>query len=162
MGNSEVQKFVEIVGPGKSGKSTYSNLAHALVGDDNAMISSLEHLEKNRFETANLYKKKLLLFNDVERYGGSVSVLKALTGRDLIRNERKFQSGPKTGKFNGLVMITANEDSNADPLLVLLAVGLPFLSIALSPAALQNSARLLIWMTEVILSVTFRNSFPDW
>jgi len=107
---SDIQKFVEIVGPGKSGKSTYANLAHALVGDENAMISSLEHLEKNRFETANLYKKKLLLFNDVERYGGSVSVLKAITGRDLIRNERKFQSGShKPFKFNGLVMITANE-----------------------------------------------------
>ena len=74
------------------------------------MISSLEHLEKNRFETANLYKKKLLLFNDVERYGGSVSVLKAITGRDLIRKERKFQSGSqKPFKFNGLVIITANE-----------------------------------------------------
>ena len=110
LSNSDIQKFVEIVGPGKSGKSTYSNLAHALVGDENAMISSLEHLEKNRFETANLYKKKLLLFNDVERYGGSVSVLKALTGRDLIRNERKFQAGSqKPFKFNGLVMITANE-----------------------------------------------------
>jgi phage/plasmid-associated DNA primase len=110
LGYSDIQKFVEIVGPGKSGKSTYSNLAHALVGDDNAMISSLEHLEKNRFETANLYKKKLLLFNDVERYGGSVSVLKAITGRDLIRNERKFQTGSqKPFKFNGLVMITANE-----------------------------------------------------
>ena len=110
LSKSEIQKFVEIVGPGKSGKSTYSNLAHALVGDDNAMISSLEHLEKNRFETANLYRKKLLLFNDVERYGGSVSVLKAITGRDLIRNERKFQAGSqKPFKFNGLVMITANE-----------------------------------------------------
>ncbi|RPJ31950.1 MAG: hypothetical protein EHM17_14615, partial [Verrucomicrobiaceae bacterium] len=105
LSHSDIQKFVEIVGPGKSGKSTYSNLAHALVGDDNAMISSLEHLEKNRFETANLYKKKLLLFNDVERYGGSVSVLKAITGRDLIRNERKFQAGSqKPFKFNGLVM----------------------------------------------------------
>ncbi len=110
LGHSEIQKFMEIVGPGKSGKSTYANLAHALVGDDNAMISSLEHLEKNRFETSNLYKKKLLLFNDVERYGGSVSVLKAITGRDLIRNERKFQSSSqKPFKFNGLVMITANE-----------------------------------------------------
>ena len=110
LSHSEIQKFVEIVGPGKSGKSTYANLAHALVGDDNAMISSLEHLEKNRFETANLYKKKLLLFNDVERYGGSVSVLKAVTGRDLIRKERKFQAGSqKPFKFNGLVIITANE-----------------------------------------------------
>jgi len=110
LSHSEIQKFVEIVGPGKSGKSTYANLAHALVGDENAMISSLEHLEKNRFETANLYKKKLLLFNDVERYGGSVSVLKAVTGRDLIRKERKFQAGSqKPFKFNGLVIITANE-----------------------------------------------------
>jgi phage/plasmid-associated DNA primase len=110
LSHSEIQKFVEIVGPGKSGKSTYANLAHALVGDENAMISSLEHLEKNRFETANLYKKKLLLFNDVERYGGSVSILKAITGRDLIRNERKFQSNSqKPFKFNGLVIITANE-----------------------------------------------------
>ena len=92
LGCSDIQKFVEIVGPGKSGKSTYANLAHALVGDENATISSLEHLEKNRFETANLYKKKLLLFNDVERYGGSVSVLKALTGGDLLRNEQKFQT----------------------------------------------------------------------
>ena len=110
LSHSEVQKFVEIVGPGKSGKSTYANLAHALVGDENAMISSLEHLEKNRFETANLYKKKLLLFNDVERYGGSVSILKTIAGRDLIRNERKFQSNSqKPFKFNGLVIITANE-----------------------------------------------------
>ena len=110
LGCSDIQKFVEIVGPGKSGKSTYANLAHALVGDENATISSLEHLEKNRFETANLYKKKLLLFNDVERYGGSVSVLKALTGGDLIRNEQKFQTdAQKPFKFGGLVMITANE-----------------------------------------------------
>jgi P4 family phage/plasmid primase-like protien len=110
LGCSDIQKFVEIVGPGKSGKSTYSNLAHALVGDENATISSLEHLEKNRFETSNLYKKKLLLFNDVERYGGSVSVLKALTGGDLIRNEQKFQAdAQKPFKFGGLVMITANE-----------------------------------------------------
>jgi P4 family phage/plasmid primase-like protien len=110
MGASDIQKFVEIVGPGKSGKSTYANLCNALVGDENTTISTLEHLEKNRFETANLYKKKLLLFNDVERYGGSVSILKALTGRDLLRNEHKYQAGKqKPFKFDGLCMITANE-----------------------------------------------------
>ena len=110
LSSSDIQKFVEIVGPGKSGKSTYANLCNALVGDENTTISTLEHLEKNRFETANLYKKKLLLFNDVERYGGSVSILKALTGRDLLRNEHKYQTGKqKPFKFDGLCMITANE-----------------------------------------------------
>lgn len=107
---SDIQKFVEIVGPGKSGKSSFANLAHALVGHQNAAVSSLEYLEKNRFETANLYQKKLLLFNDTERFGGNVSVLKAVTGRDLLRNEQKYQSGKKPAfKFKGLVMITANE-----------------------------------------------------
>ena len=52
MGASDIQKFVEIVGPGKSGKSTYANLCNALVGDENTTISTLEHLEKNRFETS--------------------------------------------------------------------------------------------------------------
>lgn len=117
LGCSEVQKFVEIVGPGKSGKSSFANLAHALVGHQNAAVSSLEYLEKNRFETANLYQKKLLLFNDTERFGGNVSVLKAVTGRDLLRNEQKYQSGKKPAfKFKGMVMITANESiQTTDP-----------------------------------------------
>ena len=107
---NDIQKFVEIVGPGKSGKSSFANLAHALVGHRNAAVSSLEYLEKNRFETANLYQKKLLLFNDTERFGGNVSVLKAVTGRDLLRNEQKYQSGKQPAfKFKGMVMITANE-----------------------------------------------------
>jgi phage/plasmid-associated DNA primase len=114
---SDIQKFVEIVGPGKSGKSSFANLAHALVGHQNAAVSSLEYLEKNRFETSNLYQKKLLLFNDTERFGGNVSVLKAVTGRDLLRNEQKYQSGKQPAfKFKGLVMITANESiQTTDP-----------------------------------------------
>ena len=41
LSSSDIQKFVEIVGPGKSGKSTYANLCNALVGDENTTISNL-------------------------------------------------------------------------------------------------------------------------
>jgi putative DNA primase/helicase len=85
LGRYEIQKFVEIVGPGKSGKSTYANLAVALVGKSNTYSTDFENMEKNRFEAAAYMGKKLLLFQDADRWGGSVSRLKAITGNDWIR-----------------------------------------------------------------------------
>lgn len=110
LGRYEIQKFVEIVGPGKSGKSTYANLAVALVGKQNTYSTDFENLEKNRFEAASYMGKKLLLFQDADRWGGSVSKLKAITGNDWIRSERKYQSeGQDPFQYHGTVMITANE-----------------------------------------------------
>jgi phage/plasmid-associated DNA primase len=110
LGRYEIQKFVEIVGPGKSGKSTYANLAVALVGKSNTYSTDFENMEKNRFEAAAYMGKKLLLFQDADRWGGSVSRLKAITGSDWIRSERKYQ-GERLDPFqyHGVVMITANE-----------------------------------------------------
>jgi putative DNA primase/helicase len=106
----DMQKFIEIIGPGKSGKSTYANLAVALVGKNNVHSTDFNQLETNRFESTSLMGKKLVLFQDMDRWGGSVSKLKALTGGDWIRIERKYQSeNPEPFQFHGLVMITANE-----------------------------------------------------
>ena len=106
----EIQKFLEIVGPGKSGKSTYANLAVALVGKKNVYSTDFENLEKNRFEAASYMGKKLLLFQDADRWGGSVSRLKAITGNDWIRAERKYQNeNQEPFQFKGVVIITANE-----------------------------------------------------
>ena len=110
LGRYEIQKFVEIVGPGKSGKSTYANLAVALVGKGNTYSTDFENMEKNRFEAAAYLGKKLLLFQDADRWGGSVSRLKAITGSDWIRSERKYQGeGLDPFQYHGVVMITANE-----------------------------------------------------
>ena len=106
----ETQKFLEIVGPGKSGKSTYANLAVALVGKANCYSTDMENLEKNRFEAAYCFNKKLLLFQDADRWGGSVSKLKAITGCDWIRAERKYQGDAMDPfQYHGVVIITANE-----------------------------------------------------
>ena len=106
----DIQRFVEIIGPGKSGKSTYANLAVALVGKNNTYSTDFNNLETNRFETIAFMNKKLLLFQDVDRWGGSVQKLKAITGGDWLRVERKYQAeSQEPFQFHGLVMITANE-----------------------------------------------------
>ncbi|BBD63650.1 hypothetical protein NIES2109_65250 (plasmid) [Nostoc sp. HK-01] len=108
-GRADLHRFLECIGPGGSGKSTFQWLATALVGIDNTAVTTLKQLEANRFETASLYGKRLVLITDSERYGGDVSNLKAITGEDIIRNERKGIQQTKGFKFPGMVMIAANE-----------------------------------------------------
>jgi len=105
----DLQRFLEIIGPAGTGKGTYTRLAIALVGMQNTLITSLEQLENNRFETAALYGKMLTIITDSDRYGGSVSNLKALTGQDPLRFERKGEQ-QKTGFVpESMVLIAANE-----------------------------------------------------
>ena len=106
--SGHIQKFMEVVGPGKSGKSSFMKLCTALVGRESAAVSNLERLEKNRFGLSGIAGKKLLLFNDVERYGGNVTQLKAITGGDEVVAEHKF-GGSENFIFKGLCMISANE-----------------------------------------------------
>jgi len=108
VGAHNVQRFLEVVGPGKSGKSSFMTLCHALVGRDNAAVSNLDRLEKNRFGLSSVAGKKLLMFNDVERYGGNVANLKAIVGGDEVVAEHKF-GGEEKFVFKGMVMMTANE-----------------------------------------------------
>jgi putative DNA primase/helicase len=106
---SDVQKFLEVIGPGGSGKSTLIWLIRELIGEVNLAVSDLKNLEMNRFETAGLYRKKLAVINDASRYNGDVSVLKALTGGDPVRLERKNKQQGGSFVFDGVVMIVSNE-----------------------------------------------------
>jgi putative DNA primase/helicase len=108
-GRTDLQKLLELIGAGGSGKGTYSRLAQALVGAENTGVTTLKQLEENRFETAGLFGKRLLLITDSERYGGDVSTLKAITGGDAIRYEKKNvqQTKPYTPTY--MVIISANE-----------------------------------------------------
>jgi len=105
----KVQKFLEIIGAGGTGKSTLTRLLNMLVGDENCTTTDLKNLELNRFESAKLFNKRLSIINDSSRYGGEVSVLKALTGGDLIRLERKNQQQENSFVYFGVVVIVANE-----------------------------------------------------
>jgi putative DNA primase/helicase len=106
---SDLQRYLELIGGGGTGKSTYMALAKALAGDQNAVSSQLKLLENNQFETAKFYKKLLVLFPDSERWQGEVSVLKQLTGQDPIRYERKGIQQCRDYVYEGMVILSANE-----------------------------------------------------
>jgi putative DNA primase/helicase len=78
------------------------------VGQVNTDVSNLKTLESSRFETAGLVDKKLLILTDEERYTGSVSVLKGLTGEDTIRIERKHRDKAHANNLC-MVLMAANE-----------------------------------------------------
>ncbi|MBD2255467.1 DUF3854 domain-containing protein [Nostoc parmelioides] len=105
----ELQRFMELVGAGGTGKGTLLRLVQALLGRENYAITELKQLEQNRFETAALYGKKAVFITDSERYTGDVSTLKKLTGDDELRHEKKGIQQTGSFRFSGMVWIAANE-----------------------------------------------------
>lgn len=105
----ELQRFLEVIGPGGRGKSTFANLCCAMVGNGNYASTTLNQLEQSRFEIASIKGKRLTLINDSERYGGSAQIFKALTGGDNLRFEEKNKNVGEPFVYTGMVMVCANE-----------------------------------------------------
>jgi putative DNA primase/helicase len=104
-----LQYFLTLIGAGGSGKGVFQRLAIALVGDNNHVTSSLSDIEGHRFELARLVGKRLCLINEAGKHGGSVNTLKALTGGDSIKVEKKFIQASGSFVFTGLVLMASNE-----------------------------------------------------
>lgn len=111
-GMAELQKFLYLVGPGGTGKSTFVRLCIAMLGKHNVHSTTMEALENNRFETANIYGKRLVVINDASNWGGKVDNLKALTGQDDIRCERKGIQATGSFQYQGIVIATSNDQLN--------------------------------------------------
>lgn len=106
---ADLQRYLELIGGGGTGKSTFMALAKALAGEQNTVSSQLKLLESNQFETAKFYRKLLILFPDSERWQGEVSILKQLTGQDPVRYERKGIQQCRDYVYEGMVILSANE-----------------------------------------------------
>jgi putative DNA primase/helicase len=108
-GRTDIHGFLELLGPGGSGKGTFMRLATALVGDRNTHITKLKKLEGSPFETASLMNKRLILITDSDKYQGSVETLKALTGGDKLPYEQKFIQSDDGFCAKAKVIIACNE-----------------------------------------------------
>lgn len=106
---SDLQRYMELIGYGGSGKGTILRLVMQLVGKNNVAVTNLKQLENNRFETANFYGKKMIVITDSEQYTGDVSVLKKITGQDELRYEKKGVQQTSGFRFPGIVWLAANE-----------------------------------------------------
>lgn len=109
-GYTSGEKFLHLVGPGGTGKSTMQQLMIALAGFGSTHTSSLELIEMNKFETYNLIGKRLLLLTDESNYNKRMDVLKKLTSAsDTLRAERKYGKEIISFKPECLVCIASNE-----------------------------------------------------
>ena len=108
-GRADLQVFLHLIGPGGTGKSTFGRLMFAIVGDENATTTSLKYLERNNFEGANIHRKLLVVIEEVDKYNGSICVLKAMTGQDPLRLERKNQQQEGSFIYGGQTLMTSNE-----------------------------------------------------
>ncbi len=67
---------------------------------ENVHVTDLDILEKDKFETANLKDKRLVIINEATSYKG-VKRLKALTGGDRLRFEQKYKQNIYQDSFTG-------------------------------------------------------------
>lgn len=108
-GRADLQKYLECVGIAGTGKSTYIKLCQELVGGRNVAVTTMQALNQNQFETANLYGKRLVVISDADKYGGTVDIFKAITGQDPVRYEEKHKQAGRPFIFGGMVICAANQ-----------------------------------------------------
>ncbi|EBR0399197.1 DNA primase [Salmonella enterica subsp. enterica serovar Java] len=85
------QLFLEVTGPGGSGKSILAEIATMFAGEDNATSATIETLESPR-ERAALIGFSLIRLPDQEKWSGDGAGLKAITGGDAVSVDPKYQN----------------------------------------------------------------------
>jgi len=88
-----IHRIFCMVGSGRNGKSKFQELLARFVGQHNISSTDLDVLLNNRFESIKLYKKTVCLLGETN-FGtlNRTSMLKKLTGQDLVGFERKNQT----------------------------------------------------------------------
>ncbi|EAW7997880.1 DNA primase [Salmonella enterica] len=85
------QLFLEVTGPGGSGKSILAEIATLLAGEDNATSADIDTLEDPR-KRASLIGFSLIRLPDQEKWSGDDAGLKAITGGDAVSVDPKYQN----------------------------------------------------------------------
>jgi putative DNA primase/helicase len=106
-GRADLQKFLHMIGIGGSGKGTFARLVTALIGEENILSTTLEDWCSNRFESANAYRKRLVVFWDEDKQVGNIGKFLSLTGGDWIRAEEKGKKGFQY-RYDGMTLVMSN------------------------------------------------------
>jgi len=106
-GRADLQKFLHMIGTGGSGKGTFARLVTALIGEENILSTTLDDWCTNRFESANAYRKRLVVFWDEDKQAGNIGKFLSLTGGDWIRAEEKGKKGFQY-RYDGMTLVMSN------------------------------------------------------
>jgi phage/plasmid-associated DNA primase len=113
------QKIFAFVGPGQSGKSTFTNFIGNVVADGSVKTTSTSVLNgDSRFETFYWLGKAAIIIPEVEPldnshfWSRSLGFIKSVSGHDLIPWEVKFGSKGQS-RISGVLILTSNHPLNA-------------------------------------------------
>lgn len=107
-GRGDLQKFLHLIGLAGSGKGTFARLITDLIGEGNIHSSTLEDWCSNRFESANAYRKRLVVFWDEDKQTGKLGKFLSLTGGDWIKAEEKGKRAFQY-RYDGMTLVMSNE-----------------------------------------------------
>ena len=103
----DLQKFLQIVGGGGTGKSTFANLMFALIGAENVITMSLDQMG-GQFAAAEIRGKALVYCPDIDPYAKSLAPLKQLTGGDPLTAELKGVQKRQSFYSQAMLLVAGN------------------------------------------------------
>ncbi|NER84843.1 MAG: hypothetical protein F6K42_36065 [Leptolyngbya sp. SIO1D8] len=112
LGRTDFQRYLELIGPGGTGKGTLIRLIQALLGRSNTVGTSLSRIASSRFETSRFRGKRLVFIPDADYNPSAVDLLKQMTGEDYIPWERKGENPDYADGFTleGWVVVATNKE----------------------------------------------------
>lgn len=100
------QLFLEVTGPGGSGKSVMAEVCTMLAGKANTVSASMKALEEPR-ERALVVGYSLIIMPDMTRYAGDGAGIKAITGGDKVSIDPKHKA-PYSTRIPAVVLAVNN------------------------------------------------------
>ncbi|KFX03553.1 DNA primase [Pectobacterium betavasculorum] len=100
------QLFLEITGPGGSGKSVFAEICTMLAGKANTVSASMKALEDPR-DRALVVGYSLIIMPDMTRYAGDGAGIKAITGGDKVSIDPKHKA-PYSTRIPAVVLAVNN------------------------------------------------------
>ncbi|WP_439413063.1 toprim domain-containing protein [Enterobacter ludwigii] len=100
------QLFLEVTGPGGSGKSIFAEICTMLAGKNNTVSANMAALENPR-ERAIVVGYSLIIMPDQTRYVGDGSGIKAITGGDEVSIDPKHKA-PYSTRIPAVVLAVNN------------------------------------------------------
>jgi P4 family phage/plasmid primase-like protien len=110
-----INRLFCFIGRGLNGKSCFLNLLRKFIGEDNICSTELDALISSRFEVTRLHKKLVCMmgetnFNEISK----TSILKKLTGGDLIGFEYKNKNPFEDTNYAKIIIATNNLPATTD------------------------------------------------
>ncbi|WP_420300424.1 DNA primase family protein [Enterobacter sp. BNK-8] len=100
------QLFLEVTGPGGSGKSVMAEICTMLAGNANTVSASMKALEDAR-DRALVVGYSLIIMPDMTRYAGDGAGIKAITGGDKVSIDPKHKA-PYSTRIPAVVLAVNN------------------------------------------------------